>query len=199
MTIKILDRFGKPSDKAKSSIFLTWDNWNDFSFYTLFGMFYVDSNSEIHEIGSVKIGHFGQQEGERRLSIGDEFEKLDNSYFSLGQSDIYYVNINELGSDIRNSILNVLNDIAKDEDLFERAIKESVTKISLFRFISPSTVKDQFRRLTSGGNRLTDYDFNFTAPKIRRGSSNFILSFKVRPASFPPTNIHVLIGRNGSW
>jgi len=197
MKIKVLSRFGKSPYGAKSTIYLTWDNWNDYSFYTLFGMFYVDEFSESHEIGSIKIGFFGQVEGNVAFSIGDEFDKLDDNYFSLGQSDMYYSNLNELGSETRDLILNSLNDIAKNDNLYELAIQEQVTRISLLRTISPSTVKSQFRRLAFGGVRLTEYNFRFIAPKIRKDSSNFNLTFHVEPESFPPTNIHVLIGRNG--
>jgi predicted ATPase len=199
MKIKVLRRFGRPSYDSQDTIFLTWDDWNDYSFYTLFGMCYADSASELHEIGAVKIGCFGQVEGsgEKKLSIGDELEGLDETYFSLGQSDIYYSNINKLGDETRDQILRALNDIAKDEELYARAVKERVTKISLFRSISPATVKSQFKRIAQGGVRLTEYNFRFIAPKIRKDSSNFDLSFKIEPESFPPTNIHVLIGRNG--
>lgn len=197
MKLKILDRFGRPPSSSKSTIFLTWDNWNDFSFYTLFGILYVDDNSKVHDIGAIKIGYFGQGESDRVFSIGEEVNTFGKKYFSLGQSDLYYANLNELGSETRNKILTFLNDIAKDENLFKIAVKEPVTRISLFRTVSPSTVKTQFRRIANGGVRLTDYDFRFIAPKIKKGSSNFDLTFKVKPESYPPTNIHVLIGRNG--
>lgn len=197
MKIIVLDRFGKPPYNAKDVVCLTWDDWNDYSFYTLFGMLYVDSDSNTHEIGAIKIGFFGQTEGERVFSRGDKFDRLDEKYFSLGQSDLYYSNLNDLESVVRDDILGALNDIAKDEDLYERALKEQVTLISFFRSISPSTVTSQYRRIANGGVRLTEYNFRFIAPKMRKDSSNFDLSFKIEPESFPPTNIHVLIGRNG--
>lgn len=197
MKIKVISRFGKPSHNATDIIFLTWDDWNDYSFLTLFGMLYVDESSVVHEIGAVKIGYFGQSEQERAFSIGDELEGLGDNFFSLGQSDLYYSSLNKLGNTKRDLILNTLNDIAKDDVLYEKAVKERVTKISLFRFVSPSTVKSQFYRIAHGGIRLTEYNFKFNAPKIRKDSSNFDLSFNVIPESFPPTNIHVLIGRNG--
>lgn len=197
MKIKVLNRFGKPTYNASSTIFLTWDNWNDFSFYTLFGIMFVDECSVTHEIGSIKIGFFGQEENVRVFSIGNEFDGLDERYFSLGQSDLYYSNLNKLGDNIRDLILESLNDIAKNDELYERAIKERVTRTSFFRTVSPSTVKSQYKRIALGGVRLTEYDFRFIAPKIRKDSSNFNLSFRIKPESFPPTNIHVLIGRNG--
>lgn len=197
MKLKVLDRFGRASSSSKDTIFLTWDNWNDYSYYTLFGMMYVDNQSKVHDIGAIKIGYFGQSERDRVFSIGDEIKSFEDKYFSLGQSDMYYSNLNKLGDIVRDKILSFLNDIAKDESLYKLAIKESVTKISLFRTISPSTVRTQFRRIANGGIRLTDYHFRFVAPKMKKDASNFDLTFKVQPESHPPTNIHVLIGRNG--
>ncbi len=197
MNFKILDRFGRPPYNAKSVGYFIWDNWNDYSFYTLFGFIYVDENSVTHDIGSIKIGYFGQKETDRKLSIGDTFDALDDSFFSLGQSDSYYENLNSFSSEIRNLILTQLNDIARDKNLFKKAIKENVTKISLLRSVSPTTVTGQYNRLASGGVRLTDYSFKFFAPKIRQDSASFELSFNVVPESYPPTNVHVLIGRNG--
>ncbi len=197
MQIVITDRFGKPSPNDRDVIYLTWDNWDDFSFRTLFGMFYVDESSQNHEIGAVKIGFFGQEEGPKDLKLGGGFSKLDDKYFSLGQSDLYYSNLNELGEEVRDRILSALNDIAKNEELYERAIEEKVTYTSLLRDISASTVKNQYRRIANGGVRLTEYDFHFVAPPIEEGASCFDLRFRVKPESFPPTNIHILIGRNG--
>ena len=199
MNFKILERFGKPSFNAKSRAYLTWDNWNDYSFYTLFGLIYVDANSEKHEIGSVKIGYIGQQEGssERRLSIGDTFEKLDDSYFSLGQSDDYYSNLSQLGESVRDAILDALNDMAKNPDIYLQVIKERVTKISLLRYISETSVTGQFRRLAMGGARLTNYSFDFITASSKSKATSMNLSFNVIPESSPPTNVHVIIGRNG--
>lgn len=197
MKIIITDRFGKTSPNDRDLIYLTWDNWNDFSFRTLFGMFYVDESSQKHDIGAVKIGFFGQVEGPKNFNLGDKFDRLDDKYFSLGQSDLYYSNLNELGEEVRDRILRALHDIAKNEELYERAIEERVTYTSLLRDISPSTVKNQYRRIANGGVRLTEYDFHFVAPPIEEGATYFDLRFKVKPESFPPTNIHILIGRNG--
>ena len=72
----------------------------------------MDEKSVKHEIGSVKIGFFGQQEGDRGLSIGNKFEQLGDNFFSLGQSDDYYLILNQLGEKVRDEILVGLNDIA---------------------------------------------------------------------------------------
>jgi predicted ATPase len=90
-----------------------------------------------------------------------------------------------------------LNDIAKNPSLYEKAINEEVTVVSFLRDLSKTTITGQFRRMANGGVRLTNYDFTFTTPLINRSNTPMKLSFNVKPESLPPTNIHILIGRNG--
>ena len=69
---------------------------------------------------------------------------------------------------------------------------------SLLRSITASTVQGQFRRMSHGGVRLTAFSFNYTPPKhLAEGHPSFELDFQVNPNEPIPTNIHVLIGRNG--
>ena len=105
------------------------------------------------------------------------------------------MNLSEL---IRNKVLNGLKDIVADLLLFDEAIEERVTRVSLLRGVSPVSVRGQFRRLLEGGSRLSSYNFSYHIQN-RSGSKNHsvLLDFEVEPDSNPPTNVHVLIGRNG--
>lgn len=198
MEFKILDVYEKPARNAKSRVYLTWDNWNDYSFLTLFGLIYVDKDSVQHEIGSIKIGFFGQKESERKLIKGETFQRtIYENHFSVGQSDEYYKNLNSFGEEIRDEILYGLRDIAKSPEIYQRAISENVTRISLLRSVSPTSVTGQFRRLSGGDSELTDYKFDFNAPRTRNQAERIKLTIEVVPYSMPPTNIHVIIGRNG--
>jgi predicted ATPase len=136
---------------------------------------------------------------QRRPDLAKSFTELDiEQFFSIGQDEEYYQNLNSLGDDKRDEILRGLNDLAKDFSTLERAMEERVTGYSLLRYVSPATVKGQFHRLADGGTRLSRFDFTYHAPAVRRGEQPpFSLSFHVEPESNPPTNIHVLIGRNG--
>jgi predicted ATPase len=64
---------------------------------------------------------------------------------------------------------------------------------SLLRGVSEFQVRHRFNRLAHGNVALSDFDFTYTFA----GNEPPKITFKVTPASEPPTNVHVLIGRNG--
>ena len=163
----------------------------------MYNVFFCDEDGEQHEIGAVKIGEFGMAKDQRRSNIPEQFESLDEAFFSLGQDDSYYEKLNGLGDNIRDEFLTAMRDIAKDAELFERALKEDVTGVSLLRFVSDQAVRGQFRRIAQGGARLTAFSFAYTPPPWGRKNQPPTFKFEVVPEATPPTNVHVLIGRNG--
>lgn len=185
---------------------LTEDDWDDwFKFSTLFTATYIDPTGRKYPLGGVKIGQFelepaGQSEeprqGYRRPEVPGLFDELDATFFSLGQDTSYYEALKDIGDNFREEFLRAMNDLAFDGELLDRASAEEVTKVSLLRDVPLQTVRGQFRRLAHGGARLTPYDFTFRY----RGTSAadaISLEFAVEPDSLPPSNIHVIIGRNG--
>lgn len=180
-----------------------WDDW--FKFSTLFNATYIDPAGHEHLIGGVKIGQFGlkpargdekPQRGYRSPQVPGRFEGLDSTFFSLGQDTSYYETLKNIGDSFREEFLRAMRDLAFDTELLDRASAEQVTKVSLLRDVPLQTVRDQFARLAGGGARLTRYDFTFWYGGTS-GSDAVPLEFAVEPDSLPPSNIHVLIGRNG--
>lgn len=175
-------------------------------YYTLYRLWFRDGAGADRELGLVKIGYPDLIRGERSLEIGD-FASLGPGHerrlywFSVGQNDSYYGNIRALGPMLRAEILDGLCDIAYNEDLFDQAMLWDVTHASLLHAVAPQTVGVQFRRIAWGGSQFTDYNFSYVAPAPpcdeEAAPGPWRLSFAVRPHSTPPTNVHVLIGRNG--
>lgn len=180
--------------RNKPGFHLVKDNWNDFGFYTLYKLFHLDNDLKETEIGYVKIGFKEQKEGQHS-NLQDIFDIIPSNYFSLGQSVNYYSKLRRLGDDIRMDCLIGLNDIAYDEKIYNNAIKEEVVKTSLLRELNLKTITNQFRRIARGGAVLTDYNFEFTIPSDEKNSK---LYFEVIHESLPPSNIHTIIGTNGS-
>jgi len=173
------------------------DNWNDYRFVTLFYLVVFDADGNRHDIGAVKIGQFEMKEGQFSTSIPREFDALDERFFSLGQEENYYETLFQLG-DFGQRIFKGLRDAAVDLPLFEKARKETVTNVSLMRYLTEDQVRGRFSRLARGDAALTKFAFAYEFPKREEADSPPLsLSFEVRPVSLPPTNIHVVIGRNG--
>ena len=187
----------RPPADAKGQAFLLTDNWDDwFRFSTMYQLVFVDNSSVPHHIGNVKIGQMDMEEGQRRARIPQSFGALGKDFFSVGQDDSYYAELNDLGDAIRDEMLVALRDMARDPAIFRAALRQTVTGVSLLRSVSTATVVGQFRRMTTGGARLSPFELSYTTPTPKKTAAT-TLTFDVKPEARPPTNIHVLIGRNG--
>ncbi|WP_295023589.1 AAA family ATPase [Sulfurimonas sp.] len=182
-------------EEDELSVYLVMDNWNDYSYRTLYQITLFDENGNKYDLGYVKIANFGQTT-EERIELPDEFEGLDERYFSLGQSVEYYTTIQSLDPQLKETFLASLRDIIADEELQSRAFEEEVTTTSLLRDTSLVTVKGQYKRILDGNAVLTPYNFSYRTIQTDT-EAGYELLFRVQPESNPPTNIHVLIGRNG--
>lgn len=188
--------------------YLNRDQWDDWGKYcTQFYLTIVDPGGEQHGIGQVKIGqrglrpHAGSADlppGHRKPAIPDSFPHLEADFFSIGQEEDYYENLSALGDTVREHVLSCLHDVALDETRWDWAKEEEVMRESLLRSITWSTATGQFRRMAHGHARVTPYNFSYTPPRrLGGGEPPFTLEFSVDPESAIPTNVHVLIGRNG--
>lgn len=193
-----------PRQGPPNTAYLVPDGWDDwFSFRTMFSLVVFDGSGQRHDIGSVKIGERGlvadraTSPGRRAPTLPERFNHLEDHHFSLGQSDDYYESLNALGPENRDVILRALQDCASDLSKFRRHRAEPVMQTSLLRSLSESRVSQRFNRLAHGDAALTDYQFEYSFPTIADAGEQPRLSFQVIPQSEPPTNIHVIIGRNG--
>lgn len=192
----------EPRDLPKEGLnqaFLVEDSWDDwFKFSTGYSLVVFNESGSKVELGMVKIGQFDMKKDQRRADIPSSFKKLGPQFFSLGQDPSYYEALRDFVPALRAAVLVGLRDIVADSALYAQAQSEDVTTVSLMRAVSDKTVTGQFKRILEGGVRLSNYRFSYTAPR-RVGSSDqpVKLDFSVQPDSSPPSNIHVLIGRNG--
>ena len=208
ITFKVLPKPWSVPNESNNAAFLIKDNWDDNGYFeTLFDLVVFDKAGVRHDLGSVKIGQFKlkratsivkPREGYRKPPVPHNFNELDETFFSVGQDDSYYVTLMKLNENLRKQILKGLRDLVADQKLWRRARKEDVVTRSLLRSLKPKTVEGQFRRILLGQARLTPYKLTYTAePQTSEGEPPLSLSFSIEPDSNPPTNIHVLIGRNG--
>lgn len=194
------------SAAKRSHAYLVNDRWDDWGkFATMFAAHLIDEVGERHELGSVKIGHAGLRSGPagttaantRRPALPQTFDSLDHNYFSLGQTETYYEALSGVSPDLRIKYLRGLRDCAYDLEIFKQNLMEEVMVESLLRDVSEINVSKRFHRLAHGDATLTKFQFQYDFPDVPEVGQVPTLAFAVRPFSVPPTNVHVLIGRNG--
>lgn len=204
MKFKIVETV-KDVSEPKSIFLLVRDYWDDWKKYrTQFHAYFYDEDGEETRIGEIKIGKAGllpgskASKGVRAPDIPDEFERLGDDYFSLGQGASFYEALNSIGEDIRSEFLEAIRDVAYDLSVFERYYDEDVMQESLLRGVRAENVRTKLHRLAHGVSQLTEFKFKYFFPvsktQLWRQEG---MEFHVVPESIPPTNIHVLIGRNG--
>lgn len=189
-------QLSKPAGKEGDALLIP-NTWDDYNFTTTFFLLLYHA-AGWQEIGNLKIGQLEMAGRPAAPRLSPTFSALPPDCFSLGQGDEYYSRLQQLGPALREHVLTVLRDIAYSPTLLEQVIDLSVTRKSLLRDFSVSEVQGQLRRVARGGTRLTPYQFNYQ-PEVSEGSILVPppLTFDVVPEAQPPTNIHVLIGRNG--
>lgn len=178
--------------------------YDDYGYDTTFEM-RIKKENELIYIGIVKVGCFNlyskvphdtSQGGYPSCSVSlslknSEITNLEDDYFSLGQDISYYKNIVSNFPSQDKEIFMIMKDLASDLDRFYELYNNGtqILKDSLLRNIHTVNVK-QFSRYVNNEDELTPYDITFNYYEQE-------LKIKVQPNSFPPSNIHVVIGRNG--
>lgn len=170
--------------------FLVDDNWDDFGYKTVFQLIYLDRLGLRKELGLLKILQRGMGLG--RVVVKDNFRKLDKTYASLGSDQKFYENAVALGSEIAREVFESLRDAAWDPEIRNQFKEETAFTTSLVRGLRSSDIR-KFGDIAHGRATLTAYRFEYTFPN----SDGPGLLFQVTPHVLPPTNIHIITGRNG--
>lgn len=175
--------------------------WDDYGFGTTFGV--SGWRGEWKLIGVTKIGVRGMTSDgayapTRFIELpGPEFDVLDERYFSVGQESSFYEKLADEWSDVRDELLLALRDMARSPSILEQELEERVLQKSLLRAVSARTVQDQYNRLALGYRGKADFKLRYDGSKLedRPGPE---MVFTVDRGRQLPTNVHVIIGPNGT-
>ena len=208
MEFQVLPPRTSPDYKKEEKFALIQNNWNDFSFETQYSLIYLGPpHDRAHNlIGTVKILKKGQTSSDP-LQLHNDFNYLDDSFISVGQSLDYYERISSLDDSLKTQLLESLNDFVYNPDLGVEFRNEAGWFTSLFRYFdendsflltASSLLNHNFESLQS-----KDLKFSFQVP----GWDNEInLDYSlpdyvnlVGGITHPlPSRIISIIGRNGS-
>jgi ABC-type cobalamin/Fe3+-siderophores transport system ATPase subunit len=205
--IVVPPRTKHPSVSAPAYV-LEQDNWNDHSFQTQYHLSYYatapSGGSEVTLVGAVKILRKGQTKVDGLL-VTANFELLDDSFCSVGQSLDYYERLRELGN-VGTHAMTALRDVVAHPELVVDFKDEEGWGTSLFR--DQKDVGEQFLLLANG---LVNghYDIapedqrSFTFAPIGWESPISVDTTSGEKWSFLggeglPERVNVIVGRNGS-
>jgi ABC-type transport system involved in cytochrome c biogenesis ATPase subunit len=185
-------------EAGPNTFVLTHSTWNDWwEFETQYFVEYFPRNGKSIHLGVIKIGWAGRNEG-KIPNIPSEFISLSETFYSLGQDESFYTNVMNLRNATGMAFLRAVNDVALRTDLFAKHKDTKVMTKSLMRFVSEASVVGQYRRIVSGGKKLAKFNARYIERATETQAEEVSLPFLVSPDAVPPSNIHVLIGRNGS-
>lgn len=181
-----------------------WNDW--YQWKTLFYAYVVGPDGEALDVGAVKIAKLNFSYVRSHETNGDltplpkKFSGQLREVVSVGQDESYYLNLrNHLGPKKMKLALRQVGDLALDRALFERTKHKSVVQESLLRSVASVSVTGVFARIIKTGLSQVAYDFRYLRnsenPEVNEPAR---FEFAVVPNSSPPTNVHVLIGRNGA-
>lgn len=195
---RVVSRNEKLPDNLVNIVYLKIDNWNDYSFVTMFQIEAYDEKGQRHSLPNIKIGFSGQSTSvSTHETLDKEFIALPPKYFSVATDVEFY---RKLGKDFSrdwcDAFLTQIRDVVKDPKILEKAIDEEVFNTSHLRGVSINAIKTQFTKVLAGDVPSTDFHFHFSLPGSPK-FAGFDLEFKVKAGALPSTNIHAIIGRNG--
>lgn len=177
-----------------NACYLVKNSWDDYGFVTNFDVTLFDNEGQIHQLGRIAIIKKGMESGSTEIPA--TFEKLDDSYCGLGQDREFYSTLSSLTEAVQKDFLTGIRDCVFNPHIYLEFQDEDGMKASLLRSVSFSDVKKNFSRILNGDSELTPYAFKYEF-RWDDLSEPVECTFAVTPDSLPPSNIHVLIGKNG--
>ena len=187
-------------------LILEQNYWNDYGYETTFEVYYHSKSKRATHIGVIQIAHIGYEGRKKTYKLlqemfsSEDVEKflipeLSDEFVTLGDAD-YYHNLYKFYSEGEvESILNKMNDLAFDLDKFNQFKNETIVQKSLLRGRRENTVINDLSYVAKTGTKFRKF---IIEAEYSMSEEKATFEFVAEPNSELPTNIHALIGANGS-
>lgn len=174
-------------EEKPNILYLYRDNWDDFGVQTRFHVYYNNTS-----LGLLNIIKVGQQKGPTLEPCN--IESLSDDYCSLGEQ-MYYEALMLLSEKEKVFILENLQDCIYNQSMYEKFKDEYAFQNSILRGRDWGEHLSLCKGILDASRpRKIAYKITITA---KHNKGNFDISMDSTPDEYLPSNIHVLIGRNG--
>lgn len=207
MDVFIHDRHASVTlpDMVYPCVVLARDNWNDYSYYTLFKaqlrLAPGSGLSSIKNLGDVKIMKPSQAEGIdnrpfQKLVSGDKIPaQVLRDVCSLGSSTDYYDKLMQVEMELAQTLLSTLRDCSYLPTVRQRFQSDQCFKISLLRDSEARILLDTAGARFGGGSTLIS---SFSAAiKLEGASAAHEFAFDFESLDGVPRRMHSIVGLNG--
>lgn len=175
---------------------LSYDDWDDYGYKTLFNMYYYDDNEGYQAIGTLKILQIGKSE----TNTPKIFESLDKNFISLGQNIQYYINLKNLGESVYHQILTAVNDIIYCKYNVNELEQINGFRTSLLRFSEAEKAFNEAGMIFRNKESLIEqkkFIFNFSCT-VPGAKAKHNINFDFSPSETGLYRITAIIGKNGT-
>lgn len=201
MKFEVVDRYEiNRAPKDTDTIVFEENKWDDFGYKTTYEVYIFRSQLPGKHIGTIQIGDVLERDEyftpATHKYIPKSFDKLPENFISLGNEDYYkslYINFK---NNTRN-ILSKMNDIAFNLDLYSKYKDTGVVQTSFFRNITENEFLNEYSKMANNEGRFSEYSLVLKYTDLDSADSR-LMKFKVDPGSLIPSNVHALIGKNGT-
>lgn len=176
------------------------DGWDDYSRKTMFRLKYELSPEKSKSVGDIKIMTINDNDGYDKdgyLIIDNNFDKLPEGFYSLGQDIGFYNSLKSYFPEAYEGILDDLNDLVSNPGLIEEVEDNPIFKSSLIRFSEAEKALRQGQRVLAGEAADDPFYFKF-ACKVGSATIDHNAEFSFQKKSPLPERIMAIVGNNGT-
>lgn len=175
-------------------LIFTTDPWNDYySYKTLFHANFKDADGSLCYIGKVKIFTSQGNITSDKIKVNDYFNELDDTFYSLGQSEDYYIRLKTYLGDSYEDVLNRIRDIAINQKKL-KSIKEKYQLPYYNSLIRESTASSALNIISERENTYHSFIFENIVDDIVTQRCKFNFSEN----KYLPYRINAIIGKNSA-
>jgi ABC-type Na+ transport system ATPase subunit NatA len=182
-----------------NSFLLIDRDFNDYGYYTLFRLIFVDSNKLKIDLGELRILNTESQD--TRIVLPEKpFKKLADTYCAIGDSFEFYRELKKLKKEYYEFFLDAVNDVVRYPEIGRRFYSLEGFKKSLLRYSNTQKVYEEGNALFNEEFHTSEsrFDFRFSSSLPDASGSHNVHIKLDKTSSGIPCRVMGWVGKNGT-